>query len=86
MFALCLAQEETIKTGFCHESRQAGSVCKQENMFLGGKRHHTNQPHNYMANHVIWLLRNRGSCGRVGGRRLTAAVMDTEIEIVSFKS
>ena len=27
---------------------------------ISGKRHHTNQSQNYMANHVIWLLRNRG--------------------------
>ena len=27
---------------------------------IGGKRHHTNQSQEYMANHVIWLLRNRG--------------------------
>ena len=27
---------------------------------IGRNRHHTNQSQNYMANHVIWLLRNRG--------------------------
>ena len=44
---------------------------------IGGKRHHINQSQNYMANHVIWLLRNRGSCGRDGGKRVTAAVTET---------
>ena len=44
---------------------QAGSVCKQKKTCatpfpIGGKGCHTNQSQNYMANHVIWLLRNRG--------------------------
>ena len=30
---------------------------------IGGKRHHTNQSQNYMANHVIWLLSNREFVG-----------------------
>ena len=51
---------------------------------IGGKRHHTNQSQNYMANHVIWLLGNRGSCGREGGGRLNAAV--TVTETASFES
>ena len=27
---------------------------------IGGKMHHTKQLQNYIAKHVIWLLRNRG--------------------------
>ena len=39
---------------------QAGNVCKAKKHFpIGGKRHHTNRSQNCMANHVIWLLRNR---------------------------
>ena len=87
MFAVRLVQEETVKTGFCHES-----VCKpkclqaRKHVPIGGKRHHTNQSQNYMANHVIWLLRNRGSCGRDGGGRVTAAVMVIGTAIVIFAS
>ena len=57
-------------------------------MFIGGKRHHTNQPQNYMANHVYWLLRNKGSCGRDGSERVTAAVtvIETMIVIACFDS
>ena len=29
-FALCLAQEETVKTGFCHKSVQAPSLVVEE--------------------------------------------------------
>ena len=47
---------------------------------IGGKRHHTNQLQNYMANHVIWLLRTRGEV--VGG---TVTVIETVTEIVSFE-
>ena len=41
-----------------------------------------------MANHMIWLLRSRGSCGRDGVGRVTAAVRVTETvtEIVNFES
>ena len=55
---------------------------------IGGKRRHTNHSQNYMANHMIWLLGNRGSCGRDSGGRLTAAVtvIETAIDIVSFES
>ena len=74
-FALCLVQEETVKTGFCHESVQDQEVfASKKHVPIGGKRHHTNQSQNYMANHVIWLLRNRGSCGRDVGGRETVAV------------
>ena len=60
MFATHLAWGEAIKTGFSHES-----VCKQEvfaskkHIPIGGKQPHTSQSQNYMANLVIWLLRNR---------------------------
>ena len=48
---------------------QAGSICKQKkHVPVGGKRHHTNQSQNYIINHMIWLLRNGGSCGRDGDR------------------
>ena len=47
---------------------------------IGEKRHHTNQSQNYMANHVIWLLRNRGSCGRDGGGRVTVSATVRVIE------
>ena len=41
-----------------------------------------------MANHAIWLLRKRASCGRDDSKRVTAAVMviQTMIEIASFES
>ena len=35
-FALCLVQEETIKTGFCHESVQAASLVVEEQEVVGG--------------------------------------------------
>ena len=65
MFAVCLVQEETIKMGFFHKSvhKQEVSASRKKNCAtpfpIGGKRHHTNQSQNYMANHVIWLLRDR---------------------------
>ena len=49
-------------------------------MVFSHESHHTNQSQNYMANHVIWLLRNRGSRGRDGGERLTAAVTVKETD------
>ena len=64
-FAARLVQEETDKTGFSHESVRKQEVFASKNTCatpfpIGGKRHHTNQSQNYMANHMIWLLRNRG--------------------------
>ena len=66
-FAQRLVQEEAVKTGFSHESvrKQEAFARKKKRTCgtpfpIGGKRHHTNQSQNYMANHVIWLLRNRG--------------------------
>ena len=70
MFAARLVQEETVKrSGFPHEH-----VCKQEvqakKLFtFGGKRHHTSQSQNYMANHMIWLLRVGGRFGRDGAEK-----------------
>ena len=39
----------------------SSSKCLQarEDDLIGGKRHLTNQSQNYMANRVIWLLKNR---------------------------
>ena len=93
VFAACLVQEETIKTGFRHE------IVRKQEVFvsnkttcstpfpIGGKRHHTNQSQNDMANHVIWLLRNRWKL-REGRRRKSDSDGDREtaIEIVSFES
>ena len=60
-FALCLVQEETVKTGFCHKSvRKQEMFASKKRVPSGGKMHHTNQSQNYIAKHVIWLLRNRG--------------------------
>ena len=55
---------------------------------IGYKRHHTNQSENDMAKHVIWLLRNGGSCGTDSGERVTATVMviKTAVKIASFES
>ena len=36
MFALCLVQEEMVKTGFCHESVQAASLVVEEQEVVGG--------------------------------------------------
>ena len=36
MFALCLVQEETVKTCFCHESVQAASLVVEEQEVVGG--------------------------------------------------
>ena len=36
MFALCLVQEETVKTDFCHESVQAASLVAEEQEVVGG--------------------------------------------------
>ena len=36
MFALCLVQEETVKTGFCHESVQAASLVVEEHEVVRG--------------------------------------------------
>ena len=65
-FAVRLVQEETVKTGFAHESVRKQEVFESKKKKtcatpfpFGGKRHHINQSHNYVANHVIWLLRNR---------------------------
>ena len=40
----------------------ASGKCLQarKHVLIGGKRHHTNQSQNYMANHVMLLLGNRG--------------------------
>ena len=35
MFALCLVQEEMVKTGFCHESVQAASLVVEEQEVVG---------------------------------------------------
>ena len=35
-FALCVVQEKTVKTGFCHESVQAASLVVEEQEVLGG--------------------------------------------------
>ena len=35
-FALCLVQEETVKTGFCHVSVQAASLVVEEQEVVGG--------------------------------------------------
>ena len=35
-FALCLEQEETVKTGFCHKSVQAASLAVEEQKVVGG--------------------------------------------------
>ena len=35
-FALCLVQEATVKTGFCHESVQAESLVVEEQEVVGG--------------------------------------------------
>ena len=35
-FALCLVQEEMVKTGFCHESVQAASLVVEEQEVVGG--------------------------------------------------
>ena len=53
---------------------------------IGGKRHHTNQSQNYMANHMIWLLRSRGSCGKDGGERVTATVVEIQTEMIEITS
>ena len=60
---------------------QAGSVCKQENTFLLVAKGTTPTNQKIMAKHVIWLLRNRGNCGRDRGRRVTAAMTVTETQI-----
>ena len=54
---------------------------------IGGKGHHMTQSQNYMANHMIWLLGNRGSCGRDSSGKLTAVVMvtETKTETASFE-
>ena len=59
---------------------------KKKRVPIDGKRHHTNQSQSYIANYVMWLLRNRGSIGRDSGERLTAAVtvIETAIEITRF--
>ena len=92
MFAARLVQEDTIKTSFSHQSVHKQEVLASKKTCdtpfpIGGKRHH-NPITNDMANHVIWLLRNRGGCGRDGGGRVTAAVtvMEAVIVIVSFES
>ena len=36
MFALCLVQEETVKTDFCHVSVQAASLVVEEKEVVGG--------------------------------------------------
>ena len=36
MFALCLVQEEMVKTGFCHKSVQAASLVVEEQEVVGG--------------------------------------------------
>ena len=74
MFAFCLVQEEMVKTGFCHKN-----VCKQENMFLLVEKGTTPTNHK-----IIWQTTwfgcwgTGGSCGRDGGKRVTATVMVTE--------
>ena len=35
-FALCLVQEETVQTGFCHKSVQTASVVVEEQEVVGG--------------------------------------------------
>ena len=67
-FAAHLMQEEMINMGFSHKSVRKQEVFASKKhpklcdtpFPIGGKRHHTNQSQNYIANHVIWLLRNRG--------------------------
>ena len=73
--------------GLLSRKWQARSVCKQKKTCatpfpIGGKRHHSNQSQNYMAIHVIWLLRNRAKLWE-GGKRVTATVT---IVIASFES
>ena len=36
MFALCLVEEEMLKTGFCHVSVQAASLVVEEQEVVGG--------------------------------------------------
>ena len=38
MFALCVVQEETVKTGFCHESVQVASLVVEEQEVVGGTK------------------------------------------------
>ena len=68
-------QEESIHKQYVFASK------KKTHDPVSVKTHHTNQSHNYMAKHVIWLLRNRGSCGRHSGERVTVAVAVTETAI-----
>ena len=59
-FAFCLVQQETVKNKLLSQSvRKQGVFASKKHVPIGGKRHHTNQSQNYMAKHMIWLLRNR---------------------------
>ena len=57
----------------------------KQHISIGVKRHRSNQSQNCMANHVIWL-KNRGSCGRDDGERVTAAVTVRQTATESFES
>ena len=59
MFAVRLVQEDTVKTGLSRKSVHKQEVFARKITHSNWwKRHHTNQAQNYMAKHVIWLLRN----------------------------
>ena len=87
-FVAHLVQEEAIKNRLFSQKCLQAIVFASKPFPIGGKRHHTNQSQDDMAKHVIRLLRNRGSCGRDGGKRVTASVtvIETAIEIASFES
>ena len=79
MFAARLVQEEAVKTGFSHKSVRKQEVFASKKkcatpLPIGGKGHHTNQSQNYMANHVIGLLRNRGKLWEGWRRKINSGV------------
>ena len=86
MFALCLVQEEMVKTGFCLKKVFASRKCLQarKHVPIGG----TNQSQNHMAKHIIWLLRNRGKLweGRRRKSDSSSAGDRDNIEIASSDS
>ena len=82
-------QEKPVKrSGFPHERVRKQEVQAKKYFPIGGKRQHTSQSQNYMANHVIWLLRAGGKIWKGRGGKVKAAVpvREAATEIASLES
>ena len=85
---MCLVQEETVKTCFCHKSVHKQEVFASKKTPSDWWKKAPDQPITKLYGKPLDLVAEEQVVGRGSGRRVTAAVtmIETAIEIAIFES